>query len=93
MLAIITKIDRLKTMESHNELLARVRAAGKDENWLSDRMNVSAETVRAWDDGKQPIPENKRKILDAFFRKQEEIPTLEGESRTPKSAADIIDMT
>lgn len=73
-----------------SDILSSVR---KDMEWLADRLTVSVETVRDWDAGKQPIPENKRKILEAFVVKQGGITISEDDSRTPKPPKDIINLT
>lgn len=91
------KIDRLKTMQSRDELPTRVcdtlKSIDKDIEWLADRMTVSVETVRAWSSGKQPIPENKRMALEAFVLKHEGVTISGGKPRTPKSPKVIINLT
>lgn len=53
-------------------VLDRLKDIGKDIGWLSSRLTVSEETVRAWVAGEQPIPDNKQSILEAFAPKQDE---------------------
>lgn len=71
-------------------LKEKLKAIGKDVVWLAGRLTVSEETVRVWMSGEQPIPDNKRLILDEFVRTGGGITRPEGEFREMLSPDDII---
>lgn len=73
-----------------NQLKEKLKAISKGEMWLAGQLTVSVETVRAWMSGEQPIPDNKRPILEKFVRTGGGITRPEGESRKMLSPGDII---
>ena len=79
-------------MQSNDELPDLVRKKLKDEDipWMARRLTVSEETVRAWLSGEQPIPDNKRQILEEFVRAGGGITRPGGEPRKPLSPDVII---
>lgn len=81
-------------MQSNDELPdlvgKKLETAGKDIPWLAESLSLSEETVRAWMRGEQPLPDNKRAILDAFVRAGGGITRPGGESRKPLSPDVVI---
>ena len=73
-----------------NQLKETLEAIRQNEKWLADGLTVSEETVRAWMRGEQPIPDNKRMILEKFVRAGGGITRPGGEPRKPLSTDDII---
>lgn len=73
-----------------NQVKEKLKDISKDGRWLAGKLTVSEETVRAWMSGEQPIPDNKRPILEAFVRTGGGITRPGGESRKPLSPDDII---
>ncbi|MBR5330900.1 MAG: hypothetical protein IKV13_05350 [Akkermansia sp.] len=73
-----------------NQLKKKLKDRSRDEKWLAGQLTVSEETVRAWMSGEQPIPDNKRPILEKFVRAGGGITRPEGESRKMLSPDDII---